>query len=406
MANNPIRVLVVEDSPLMSEMITHALESDPQIKVVGVANEGSRAIEMVAELHPDLVTMDIYMPNVDGFTAVEQIMAYYPTPILVITATSARSDVNVSMKMLAAGALDVVEKPTRQDEESWAKKQADLVQRARLLAGVRVVTHLRGRHKPLISASPATAAGVPGIDPALRPGGSKTRRGTGTLPHRVNTGVLKPPPFTPLPAVPITHAPFPLKPLYRVVAIASSTGGPQALLSVLRNIPPDFPASLLIVQHIASGFTAGLAEWLDRECKLPVRVARDGQQATVGTAYLAPDDKHLICTRNGGNYILSTFEGGNETMRPAADVLFRAVAESCGPHAVGVILTGMGRDGAEGLKQMHEAGAYTVAQDEATSVIFGMPAAAIKLGAAQEVLPLDAISSRLVNLLTIPDKQG
>ncbi len=395
MPANPIRVLVVEDSPLMSEMITRALETDPELKVIAVAREGAEAIEMVQRLKPDLVTMDINMPNVDGYAAVEQIMAYNPTPILVITASTARSDVNVSMKMLAAGALDVVEKPSRMDEESWAKKQAELVSRAKLLAQVRVVTHLRGRRKLLPTPLPLTS-GVMGVDPALRPGGSKLRRG--------NTGALRPqadPLIRPVASLPPIQPSFPLNPLYRMVAIASSTGGPQALLSVLRDIPANFPATILIVQHIASGFTVGLAEWLDRECKLPVRVAREGQQATSGAVYLAPDDLHLLCTRNGGNYILKTDASGGETMRPAADVLFRSVADSCGPRAVGVVLTGMGRDGAEGLKQMLAAGAYTIAQDEASSIIFGMPKAAVSIGAASEVLPVDSIGQRLVGLLTL-----
>ncbi len=402
MLSTPIRVLVVEDSPLMSEMITRALETDPELKVIAVAREGAEAIEMVQRLKPDLITMDINMPNVDGYAAVEQIMAYNPTPILVITASTARSDVNVSMKMLAAGALDVVEKPSRMDEESWAKKQAELVSRAKLLAQVRVVTHLRGRRKPLPVTSQPTS-GVPGIDPALRPGGIKRR--TGALSSRQgNVSVLRPqtdPLTRTVGAMPPIQPSFPLNPLYRVVAIASSTGGPQALLSVLRDIPTNFPAAILVVQHIASGFTVGLAEWLDRECKLPVRVAREGQQATTGAVYLAPDDLHLLCTRNGGNYILKTDSSGGETMRPAADVLFRSVAESCGPRAVGVVLTGMGRDGADGMKQMLEAGAYTIAQDEASSIIFGMPKAAISIGAASEVLPVDSIGQRLVGLLTL-----
>ncbi|PZS02787.1 MAG: hypothetical protein DLM69_03630, partial [Candidatus Chloroheliales bacterium] len=288
---------------------------------------------------------------------------------------------------------------------SWGNKQAELVARAKLLAQVSVVTHLHGRHKalPLTPAKPPPGSRF-GIDPELRPGGSKTGRSSDTLgPHpSISNGArLQTKPLARPTLPPVSEPRFPLNPLYRVVAIASSTGGPLALLKVLRDIPANFPAPILVVQHIASGFIAGLAEWLDHECKLPVRVARDGQRATAGVIYLAPDDVHLLCNRNRGDFLLQTDNSGGERIRPAADMLFRSVAESYGPRAIGVILTGMGRDGADGLKDMRGAGAYTIAQDEATSAIFGMPKVAISIGAVSEVLAVDEVGQRLVNLLTL-----
>jgi len=397
----PLRVLVVEDSPLMSDLIVSTLEADPNIKTVGVARDGAEAIEMVQRLRPDLITMDIYMPRLDGFGAVEHIMAYNPTPILVITTSTAHPDVDVSMRMLAAGALDVMEKPARLDNHSWEMKQAELVRKVKLLAKVRVVTHLKGRRTfPTLPVADGPAQ-PGGFDPSLRPG-VRPRRNTGTL------RTASSPPISPVAAHPKNvvvrplSATFPTACYYQAVAIASSTGGPQALLHVLQKLPTNLPVPVLIVQHIASGFTNGLAEWLDRECSLNISVAHDGQVPKAGEVLIAPDDLHLCLRRVGSHLELTTEAGLLDDLRPAADNLFRSVAEACGARAIGVVLTGMGRDGAAGLRAMHDAGAHGIAQDEATSVIFGMPRAAISLAAADDVLALDSISARLLELLGKP----
>lgn len=390
----PLRVLVVDDSPLMSDLLVQTLDADAGIETVGVAHDGAEAIEMVQRLHPDLVTMDVYMPRLDGFSAVEHIMAYNPTPILVITSAT-RADMDVSMRLLAAGALDVMEKPSRLEGRDWAVQQADLIRKVKLLAQVRVVTHLKGRRTltPAPPPSKPTSSGdeAAGFDPALRPGTRSIRRGTGGLRQSL--------------APPSTVGrrsgtrPFPINPRYRMVAIASSTGGPQALLQVLQRLPANLPVPVLVVQHIASGFTVGLSEWLERECRRPVRVAQAGQIPRAGEVLIAPDDVHLLVRREGEQVTLQTESGPPQELRPAADMLFNSIAAAYGDRAIGVILTGMGRDGAAGLLAMHKTGAHVIAQDEATSVIFGMPKAAIALGATDEVLPLDAISKRLVELL-------
>lgn len=451
--STPIRVVIVEDSPLASEVLTSILESDSDIRVVGVARNGVEALEQVPQLKPDLVTMDVWMPRMDGFATVEQLMAYHPTPILVITASLARSDVDISLTMLAAGALDVIEKPSRIDEATWERSCRALVQRVKTLARVRVVTHLKGRRlggghlqpSAPLPAPPAPPAAAPGTGPVppptALPDGVGNHRPTmpfkplsvpstqATPPARTPSAPSYPPPPPPRPtatAPPLPPRPVapiappstdahtrmagrrkgntaPLPPLpphptgpnhhYDLVAIASSTGGPQALLKILRGLPPQFSTPILIVQHIAQGFTQGLADWLAREAGRPVRLAAEGERPQAGTALLAPDGYHMVLGPEGK---ITLDDGPPREIRPSADMTMRSVAGVMGNRAVGVILTGMGRDGAEGMRAMRMEGAYTIAQDEASCIIFGMPRAAISLGVIDEVLPLEAIAGRLI----------
>jgi two-component system chemotaxis response regulator CheB len=407
--SQPIRVLIVEDSPLASEILTSILHSDPEIKVVGVARNGVEALEQVPLLRPDLITMDVWMPRMDGFATVERLMAYYPTPILVITSSLARSDVDISLTMLAAGALDVIEKPSRGDEATWARSTKALVQKVKTLARVRVVTHLKGRRPgtnpalgagaapgsagpPLVAPRPPPTPLAPPARPADRPLPTRhtdpetlaqrmaARRRTGTEPLLV---------LPPHPAPGSGHR-------YELVAIASSTGGPQALLKVLRGLPPTFAPPILIVQHIAAGFTQGLADWLGREAGRTVRLAVAGERPVPNTVLLAPDQMHMTIGSDGR---IALNDGVPREIRPSADVTMRSLAPAYRNRAIGVILTGMGRDGADGLRAMRLAGGYTIAQDEATSIIFGMPRAAIALGIIDEVLALDAIPGRLAALV-------
>jgi two-component system, chemotaxis family, protein-glutamate methylesterase/glutaminase len=347
----------------------------------------------------------------DGFATVERLMAYYPTPILVITSSLTRSDVDISLTMLAAGALDVIEKPSRGDEATWARSTKALVQKVKTLARVRVVTHLKGRR--------------PGTNPALGTGSAATPVSAGPplTPPRTPPAPLPPPvrpadrPLPPRPTDPETLAqrmagrrrtgtePLVVLPphpapgsghRYELVAIASSTGGPQALLKVLRGLPPTFAPPILIVQHIAAGFTQGLADWLGREAGRTVRLAVAGERPVPNTVLLAPDQLHMAVGPDGR---IALSDGVPREIRPSADVTMRSLAPAYRDRAIGVILTGMGRDGADGLRAMRLAGAYTIAQDEATSIIFGMPRAAIALGIIDEVLALDAIPGRLAALV-------
>ncbi len=445
----PIRVLIVDDSPLAGEVLTQILHRDAEIEVIGVARNGVEALEQVPQLKPDLITMDVWMPRMDGFATVEQLMAYHPTPILVITTSLARKDIDISLRMLAAGALDVIEKPARLDEVSWERACRALIQRVKVLARVRVVTHLKGRHignpdaalppTPPQSAMPA-GRGVKGEPPILTPDTNGVRV-VGTplrpaLPFPPQNGSpggrMMPPPAPPAPPArdksptvradsALTHmagrrrgSTEPLPPLpphpppgsghrYQLVAIASSTGGPQALLKILQGLPREFQTPILIVQHIADGFTQGLADWLTREGGRPVRLAVEGERPPPGVVLLAPDGRHLLLNSDG--HIALADEVAREIC-PSADRMMRSLATALGDHTIAVILTGMGRDGADGMRALRLAGGYTIAQDEASSIIFGMPRAAILLGVIDEVLPLDRIAARLVRLIGPAHTEG
>lgn len=346
--NGPIRVLVVDDSPLVRQILGRLLEADPAVRVIGYAADGKEAVEKTFQLRPDLITMDIRMPGMDGLEATEKIMAYRPTPILIVTSARDRLGVQVTMEALAAGALEVVEKPTILPDDSWEALGAPIVEKVKLLAGVKVITHLRGRSRLL--------TGRPRPDERERP--------------------------------------------QRVVGIGVSTGGPGVLAMILGGLPADFPLGLLIVQHITEGFMAGLVEWLSRQVRLPIRLAREEDQVRPGLVLMAPEGVHLIVERGGRAHLGQALPVGGH--RPSADVLLHSLADVYGKAAVGVLLTGMGRDGAEGLRAVRSTGGYTIVQDEESCAVFGMPKAAIELGAAQDILPPSGIVERLTQLALRP----
>ncbi|MBI2941442.1 MAG: chemotaxis-specific protein-glutamate methyltransferase CheB [Chloroflexi bacterium] len=345
-----MRVLVADDSAVARQWLTAILEVDPQIVVVGEARDGAEAVELARRLRPNLITMDVHMPGLDGYGAVQEIMASQPTPILVVTALPLRNG-EVAARMLAVGALDVVEKPSflassREDfaGERWRR---ELTTKVRLLSQVRVVTHLAGRQRTLA-------------------------RG---------------------PQPPIAAS----NPAAAVIGVVASTGGPPALLTILRSLPADFAGALLVVQHIARGFTSGLVEWLRGSSLLEVKLAEVGDALPAGRVLIAPDDRHL-CVGNSRQVELDQ-SPPVMSLRPCGDVLLQSLAERLGPLAIGVVLTGMGEDGARGIRAIRDAGGRTLVQDEATSAIFGMPRAAIATGAVAEVLPIDAIGDRLLRLV-------
>jgi two-component system chemotaxis response regulator CheB len=328
-------VLVADDSELFRELLSQVIGADPGFDVVAVAADGNAAASLARSLRPDVITMDLNMPDADGFSGIARIMAETPTPILVLTAN--RAEV-VGFKALSLGALDLVEKPAA--GVNLDEYGSQIRSRLRLLAGVKVIRHLRG----------------------LR--GQQAR----AAPHRTRVDL---------------------------VVIGASLGGPRALAAILKALPPTFPAPLAIVQHIADGFTEGLAGWLTQEGHLAVKEARDGDPLRPGQALLAPTGSHLEVAE--GLVHLSDAEP-LDNFRPSVTPLFVSAARSYGARCCGVILTGMGRDGAEGLRTLHGTGAHTVAQDEATSAVFGMPRAAIELGAVDRVLALDEIPRALVEL--------
>ncbi len=337
-----LRVLVVDDSPVARAVLRSILESDPGIEVVGLARNGWEAVQLTSRLRPDVITMDVRMPEMDGVEATEQIMAYYPTPILIVTASLAKEDVDFSFRMLEAGALDIFEKPAGDDPVALRACAQALVERVRLLSRVRVITHLRGRRR------------------------------------------RKSEPTYPLQGTPQGAS--------RLVVIGASTGGPKALQRVLSRLPSAFPAPILVVQHIASGFIQGMCEWLAGEIRLPIGVARDGEVLEPGRVYVAPENRQLVPEHDR----LHVSDRPRTTPMPSVDVTMQEAARVFGARAVGVLLTGMGSDGAQGLLAIRKAGGQTMVQDQSTCTIYGMPRAAIELGAAQKVLPVEEIASALM----------
>ena len=343
-----IRVLIVDDSRVVREVVKDLLKGT-EVEVVGEAANGKEAIDLTRELRPDLITMDVMMPVMDGLTAVEQIMAYTPTPILVLASSINRKDVNIAFEAIQVGALDVMEKPDNLSREGFAALHDTLVQKIRLLSSIRVISHLKGRRK--LPAAPA--APTPPREPK---------------PRKTQTGIL---------------------------AIGASTGGPKAVLSVLQGLPATFHLGAVLVQHIGASFTAGFVEWLDRECSLRVKLAADGEPVYPGVVLVGPGDRHMEVS---GDRIRLTDDPPVNNCRPSVDVLFKSVAHSYGDKACAVLLTGMGRDGADGMAQIKERAGVTIVQDEKSSVIFGMPKAAIEMGAVDRVIPLKNIAGEILKI--------
>ena len=339
----PIRVLVCDDSQVAREMLTQILSSDAGIEVVGTCADGLEAVGRTAELRPDLVTMDIHMPKLDGVSATEQIMAFTPTPILIVSSSVHESGVGRAFDALAAGALEVMKKPQPAQWADLARIGREIIRTVKILASVRVVTHVRARRRQTRRSSIARSAG----------------------------GVS-------------------------VVAIGSSTGGPTALSSVLGALPAGFAAPVVVAQHIAEGFVPGLVDWLGASCDVSVVAACDGQPLLPGTVYFAPTGRNLVIAEG---VVRFRERRAGQLYVPSADDLLTSAAQDCGSAALGVLLTGMGADGARGLRAVFEAGGHTIAQDEDTSVVWGMPRAAVEAHAAAQVLALDEIGPGIVDLV-------
>jgi two-component system chemotaxis response regulator CheB len=395
--SHPIRVVVVDDSALMRRMITNLIERDPSIRVVGAARDGREAIALVQALRPDIVTMDVRMPVMDGLATTEHLMAYCPTPILVLTASLASHEVDITFRMLDAGALEVIEKPHGETPLTIERAGFDLIRRIKTLARVKVVTHLRGRRKAGDGAEAQLA-----IQPRRPSGDGRMRQGAATTPKAplaVSRASAHARPTTTAesqPAVqpPAARAAMPLD--FPLVVIGASTGGPRIVHQILAELPRGLAAGVLVVQHIAAGFSLGMTEWLSSASALPVRLAVEGYTIRPGEVLVAPDQRDLLITSHGTVHLS---ENPLLIQRPAIDVTMQAAAEMFGAKAIGVLLTGMGRDGAYGMLTIRRSGGHTIAQDEASSAIFGMPRAAIQLGAATEVLPSSQIAARLASVV-------
>lgn len=353
---NVIRVLVVDDSAVMRQQLRYILQSDAELQVVGEARNGEEAVALAKRLRPAVITMDLTMPKMGGLDAIRYIMAECPTPIVVVTNADFGRDADLAREATKLGAVSVLNAPGRISDGGFKRVAGQLVAQVKLMSDVRVI----GR--------------------PLRGQGARRERDDG--PHA-------------LPADSGQEV--------RIIAVGSSTGGPAALYHLLGTFPADLPVPILIVQHISFGFVEGLAGWLDGGCRLRVRVAGHGDRVRAGNVYLAPDEAHLAVDRFGRARLREDGPVGGHL--PSVNVLFQAVAHAYGPAAVGVLMTGMGSDGATGMKALRDAGAMTIAQDESSCVVFGMPKEAIGLGAVIHILPLEKIARTVVSQCNAPQRR-
>lgn len=348
-----IRVLVVEDSRVVSEFITQVLNSDPALEVVGTASNGKEALEAVQRTKPNVITMDIHMPHVDGFEATRNIMETCPTPIVIVSGSSTRDNVSTNFHALEAGALAVVSRPQGIGHIHHHDSAKQLVNTVKLMSEVKVV---RRWLRPKTTAMPA------------------------------NVHAQKIPALSQLPI--------------QAVAIGASTGGPLVLKTILTDLPRDLPVPVLIVQHMTPGFTQGFVEWLSYSTGFPVRVATDKEPLLPGHAYVAPDNFQMGVST--GRRIVLTRDARENGMSPSVSFLFRSVKAVFGPQVIGVLLTGMGVDGVNELKQLRNMGAITLVQDKESSVVHGMPGQAIKDNAATHVLSPQDIAKTLKTIVSKP----
>jgi two-component system chemotaxis response regulator CheB len=336
-----IRALVVDDSILTRQVIQAILSTDGQIQIVGEASNGREAVRKVTACAPDVVIMDIEMPVMNGFEAIEEIMAQHPVPILVV---SSMDDAKTAFRAISLGALEVMSK-----SEIDVERPDILICKVKYLAGVKVISHIRkwGKGK---EAAPRPRPAMAGLRPS------------------------------------------------RIIVVAASTGGPKALSVIIPALPADFPWPIVIAQHMAGGFASGMADWLSKISRLPVKVVDEKEDVVPGMIYLSPSEKHLTLGRDNRTILVDPRP--DDIYHPSCDALLSSVAAVHGSRTIGVILTGMGSDGAEGMKNIKAAGGFTIAQDRASSVVFGMPKVAIEKNCIDKVLPLNEIAGAIIHMVS------
>jgi two-component system chemotaxis response regulator CheB len=335
-----IKVLVVDDSPTARFILSELINTAPDMRVVGEADNSSKVLPMVKTLEPNVILMDLFMPSVNGIETTKEIMSNKPTPIVIISGglSDVKLDQSTTIQALRHGALAVVKKPQNLMQAESSEEAKTIINTVRNMSSVHVITHYQ--------------------------------RGEETIKTPVN---FIPPDYEGEP---------------KILALGVSTGGPNTILTIVKNLPADFPIPVVIVQHITAQFLEPLVAWLDGMSKLKVSIAEEGQAALKGNIYFAPIGRHLILTKSGRFKLLDM----PKTLHmPSANFLFESIASTYGKNAIGIQLTGMGDDGVAGLKAMYEHSAFTIAQDEASSVVFGMPKAAIEAGAVRRVASLDEI---------------
>lgn len=342
-----IKVLIVDDSAVIRQVLKEVLATDSEVAVIGAVADPVFAMKRMEVEWPDVIILDVEMPRMDGITFLRKLMAERPTPVVMCSTLTERG-AETTMQALAAGAVEIITKPKVGVKDFLQEETAHLLKAVRAAARARV-----GRTASLRDVAPATAT------PAAAPN-------------------------------------FSLRTTEQLVAIGTSTGGTQALEVVLTALPANCPG-IVVVQHMPEKFTAAFASRLNGLCQLEVREARDGDRVRPGLALIAPGGRHMLLKRSGAQYLVEVRDGPPVNRhKPSVDVLFRSVARHAGANAVGVIMTGMGDDGASGLLEMSRAGAHTIAQDEASCVVFGMPKEAIKLGGARSVMPLEALAGEIM----------
>jgi two-component system chemotaxis response regulator CheB len=349
-----IRVLIVDDSAVMRHLLTEILSSDAGIEVVGSAPDPFVARDKIKALNPDVLTLDVEMPRMDGLAFLRNLMRLRPMPVVMCSSLT-QAGANVTLDALSLGAIDFVSKPAVDVVHGLRVAAEEIIAKVKVAAVARV--------RPLVDSKGRDDQSNADAMPAKLAGSSQ------------------------------------FKTTDRIVAIGASTGGTEAIKDVLAGLPADMPA-IVIVQHIPKAFSGPFAKRMHESCDLTVCEARDGQPILSGHVYIAPGDQHLLVVRDGAHYRCQLSDAPPVNRhRPSVDVLFRSLAQNAGPNAVGVMLTGMGRDGAVAMKEMRDAGAATIAQDENTSVVWGMPGAAWEIGAVQSLHPLPQISERIISLV-------
>lgn len=354
MAGDPIQVLVVDDSALIRRLLTEIINNETDMKVVGVAHDPIMARDRVKALQPDVITLDIEMPKMDGLAFLERLMQFRPTPVVMISSLTEKN-AQTTLRALELGAVDFVTKPKLGIQEGIQAYSELIVEK------IRVAARAKLHSSPIVSPKPRYSADA--VLPLL------------SVRDAVSTE--------------------------EVIVIGASTGGTEAVREILAAMPPDCPA-ILIAQHMPEAFTRAFAQRLDANCQIHVKEAEHGESIQPGCAYIAPGNSHLLLQRARSGYVVQLNQGPPVNRhRPSVDVLFRSAANCAGKRAIGVILTGMGSDGAVGLREMKQAGAFTFAQDESTCVVFGMPKAAIDAGAVDRIVPLPDMQREICAYLTI-----
>jgi two-component system, chemotaxis family, protein-glutamate methylesterase/glutaminase len=362
MTNRRTRVLIVDDSALVRRILSEILSADREVEVVGTASDAYMARDKIKQLNPDVITLDVEMPKMDGVTFLKNLMRLRPMPVVMVSSLTEHG-AEITLDALGVGAVDYLPKPKIDLAAALGDYAEELCSKIKAAAKAKV----RAYTGP---ASAGAAAGIPEVAPR----------------YSADAVLAK------------SAAPRQFRTTDRIIAIGASTGGTEAIKDVLVKLPADTPG-VVITQHIPKAFSTPFAKRMNSLCQMTVYEAEDGQQILPGHVYIAPGDRHLLLVRDGARYVCKLDDGPPVNRhKPSVDVLFRSVAQQAGRNAIGVLLTGMGKDGAVGLKEMRDVGSPTIAQDEATCVVFGMPREAIALGAASQVMGLHEIPGRIRQL--------